>query len=107
MKTILLALITAAFSFISSAAEPAKAEHTYTGDISGVVCVACKEHISTVLMEKLKDTVSIDVKPGAKEDGPRKLIIVSKNGTLTKDQAVDALGSLAKNYQILSLEKKS
>ncbi len=108
MKPFLVALFIAVAVVITApagAADPPK-EHTYTGEITGVVCVSCKEHIKTVLMKKLDGIVSVDVQPGQKEDGPRKLILVSKSDSMTREQAVKALGSLAKNYEILSLTRQ-
>lgn len=109
MKSILrLMLLLASFAVGSPtyAADPAK-EHTYTGDITGVVCISCKQHITAVLMKKLDGVVSVDVKAGEKADGPRKLIVVAKQEALTKDDAVKALGSLASQYQILSLTRQN
>lgn len=108
MKPFLVALfVAAAFAITGSAgaADPPK-EHTYAGEITGVVCISCKEHIKTVLMKKLDGIVSVDVQPGEKEDGPRKLVLVSKSDSMTREQAIKALGSLAKNYEILSLKRQ-
>jgi len=50
--------------------------------------------------------VSVDVKPG-KDADTQKLIVVAHNDTITKESATEALGTYAKNYQILSLDKKA
>lgn len=84
----------------------AAAEVTYTGEISGVVCASCKEHVTTILMKKLEGAVSVDVKPGDKPDGNQQLVIVAKNDKITKEKANEALGTFAKNYEIVSLAKK-
>ena len=105
LRAILVLLITSVASFIQ-AAEPA-GEVTYTGEISGVVCASCKEHITTMLTKKLDGVVSVNVEPGEKLGGPQKLTIVAKNAEITKESATAALGSYAKNYDIVSLSKKS
>ena len=109
---LLLSLIIAILALVTSvvcsvAAEPAKAgDFTYEGEINGVVCASCVEHVTTALMKKLDGAVSVEVKRGGLEGGPQKLLIVSKNGGLTKEDAVTAMGSYAKAYEILKLEKK-
>ncbi len=79
--------------------------HTYEGAISGVVCVACKQHVTEALTAKLDGVTEIKIAPSEKE-GEQKITIVSKKADITKDSAVQALGKLADDYQILSLEKK-
>ncbi|HCN29236.1 MAG TPA: hypothetical protein DIT64_10910 [Verrucomicrobiales bacterium] len=78
---------------------------TFEGKITGVVCASCKAHITAALTQKLPDVVSVDVKPGEDAES-QKIIIITRDESLTKDKAVDALGAYAKNYQILSLAKK-
>lgn len=103
MKHILLSL-SLLFSASICQAEDA-GSITYEGKITGVVCASCKAHITAALTQKLPDVVSVDVKPGEDAES-QKIVIVSKDAGLTKDKAVDALGTYAKNYQILSLAKK-
>lgn len=102
---LLLSVVMTALTAISKSADPV-AEVTYTGEISGIVCSSCKEHVTTMLMKKLDGAVSVDVKPGDKPEGNQKLIIVAKNDKITKEKATEALGSFAKNYEIVSLTKK-
>lgn len=97
--------LSALTSFCRSA--DAQPEITYTGEIAGVVCASCKEHVTTMLMKKLDGAVSVDVKPGDKPKGNQKLIIVAKSDKITKEKANEALGTFAKNYEIVSLAKKS
>jgi copper chaperone CopZ len=109
MKTTLrtfLAVLISVVSTLIHAADPA-AQITYTGEISGVVCASCKEHITTMLTKKLDGVVSVNLEPGEKLGGPQKLTIVAKNAEITKETATTALGSYAKNYEIVSLAKKS
>lgn len=96
-----LALFTS-FAFTASADE-AKT-HSYSGEITGVVCVACRDKVITVLSKNLADTVSVTVKPGDKA-GVQKLNIVSKSDHLDLGQAVTALGEYSKEYEIRSLAK--
>jgi len=111
MKSLLTSLGAALLVSIGmslSAAEPASV--TYEGRISGVVCVSCKDHVTMSLMKKLPFIESVQVKndpqnPAAEE---KRLIIVAKSGeALTREIAMDALGSFAKNYSITSLERKT
>lgn len=101
MKKILLAL--SLLSVGLQAADNPKAV-TYEGKITGVVCVSCKEHVAGALKQKLPGVVSVDVKPGDAE--ANKLIIVANSDEITKESAMEALGTYAKNYSIVSLAKK-
>lgn len=103
MKKLILAL-----SLLVTAALQAGDEKTvtYEGQITGVVCASCKAHITAALSQKLTDVVSVDVKPG-KDADTQKLIVVAHNDKITKESATEALGTYAKNYQILSLDKKA
>ncbi len=78
---------------------------TYEGTITGVVCVACKQHVTEALTAKLDGITEVKITPGAK-DGEQKITIVSKKNDVTKDSATQALGSLTDSYKILSLDKK-
>ncbi|MBE7498627.1 MAG: hypothetical protein HS117_27120 [Verrucomicrobiaceae bacterium] len=80
-------------------------KHTFTGEITGVVCAACKAHVTSALTEKLPGVEKIDITRGDKE-GVNRITIVSRQADVTKDTAMAALGDLAKTYQILSLDKK-
>lgn len=102
MKKPFLLLSLAASSVLNAAdSKPV----TYEGKITGVVCASCKSHITAALTQKLSDVVSVDVKAGSTPD-TQKLIVVANNPGITKESATEALGTYAKNYQILSLEKK-
>lgn len=103
---LLLSVMMSALTTIAKSADPVD-EVTYTGEISGVVCASCKEHVTTMLMKKLDGVVSIEVKPSGNPEGNQKLIIVAKNSAITKESATEALGTFAKNYSIVSLTKKS
>ena len=82
-----------------------KAQHTYEGKITGVVCAACKEHVTVALTKKLPGLVSVDIKNTATQE--KQLTVVATNPDVTKEAVIEALGTYAKNYQVLSLEKKN
>lgn len=105
MKTTLitLALSILVSSYSCFAGDAAK--HTYEGTITGVVCMACKQHVTAALTEKLEGTSDVKISAGDKE-GEQKITIVSKSDSVTKDAAVKALGDLADDYQIVTLAKK-
>lgn len=103
MKKLFLALTLLVSAALHAADD--KKTVTYEGEITGVVCSSCKAHITASLTQKLADVVSVDVKAGDTPD-TQKLIVVSHSDSITKESATEALGSYAKNYQILSLAKK-
>lgn len=108
MKTILacsLSVLALMLSLVNLRAEDAAAKHTYEGDVTGVVCAACKMHISSALMEKLHGTVSVDVVRGDKL-GVNKIVIVSTDDKVTAETARAALGDLASEYTIVDLAEK-
>ena len=78
---------------------------TYEGTITGVVCAACKQHVTEALTAKIDGITEVKITPGEKE-GEQKITITSKKDGVTKDSAVQALGELAETYKRLSLEKK-
>lgn len=103
MKKLLIALSLLISASLHAADE--KKSVTYEGQITGVVCASCKAHITGALTQKLPGVISVDVKAGENAD-QQKLIIVADSDAVTKESATEALGTYAKNYQILSLAKK-
>ena len=99
-------LILAALTLLSVASLQAGDASTYEGTITGVVCVACKQHVTEALTAKLDGITEVKITPGTKE-GEQKITIVSKKNDITKDSATQALGALTDSYKILSLDKKS
>ncbi len=81
-----------------------KAKYTYEGAITGVVCSACKEHVTAALTQKLPGVVSVNVKAGDSAES-KKLTVVATSPDVTKESVIAALGSYAKNYKVLSLSK--
>jgi copper chaperone CopZ len=84
------------------ASEPAKATD-YKATVNGIVCSACKEHV-TVALKKLPGVQTVSFAKGEKE-GSATVTFNSSSAALTKDDAVKALGDDAKTYEVVSLEK--
>lgn len=103
MKT--LSFLFAALALTVASPVLAGETHTYEGAITGVVCVACKQHVTEALTAGLDGVTEIKIVASEKE-GEQKITIVSKKADVTKESAVKALGKLSDDYQILSLDKK-
>ena len=80
-------------------------KHTFSGEITGVVCTACKNDVQTALAKNLTGVVNVTVEPSGKPD-VQKLTIVSTSDQVTVDAATKALGDDAKDFHILSLNEK-
>jgi len=100
-----LTLLLSALALLATPALRAGDAATYEGTITGVVCVACKQHVTEALTAKLDGITEVKITPGQKE-GEQKITIVSKKDDVTKDSASQALSSIGNDYKILSLEKK-
>jgi copper chaperone CopZ len=99
--TLLIAFVL--FSPMLRSTEPSK--HVYEGEVTGVVCAACSDHVKTAL-SKIPSVSSVKVVKGEKE-GVNKLIIEATSDTLTAADANNALGEYAKEYSIIKLTKAS
>lgn len=101
MKTHLILLLLA--TSLLRAADPAL--HTYKGEVAGVMCSACSNHVQTAL-KTLPGVRDVTIQP-AKQGGLPVLTIVSSSAAITKEAAVKALGDKASQYVIqgLSLQK--
>ncbi len=93
------------FTLLVSQTFAADAPQTYTGDITGVVCAACKEHVTAALVAKLPGVQKVEIQRGEKL-GVNTITITATNAAVTKETAMTALGDLAQSYQIVSLAKK-
>ena len=71
---------------------------TYEGEVAGVMCSACSNHVKGAL-SKLEGVPSVTITP-SKQGGPPHLQVVSTSSKLTQDAAVKALGDQAKMYVI-------
>ena len=100
MKQLLILLILLATSFALLAAEPVKFE----GEITGVVCGACKDHVTSALM-KVSGVKSVEIAPTNKPEIRHIIITAAK----TEFSAADANKALAAehgdNYKITRLAK--
>jgi copper chaperone CopZ len=99
MKQIFILLLTILTATLQAADE---AKHTFEGEVTGVVCQACSDHVKAAL-GKLPGVSSVTIKRGEKP-GAHKLTIVSTADKLTKEEANKALGEHAKSYAVISLE---
>jgi hypothetical protein len=95
------AVVLSLFAF-TQAAEPAKATD-YTATVGGVVCAACKEHV-TAAFKKLPGVSTVSFAKGDKE-GTATVTFNSTAPVLAKEDAIKALGENAKTYEVISLEK--
>jgi copper chaperone CopZ len=99
---LLVPALAATLFFIAKAEEPAKSTD-YTATVNGVVCAACKAHV-TAAIKKLPGVDAVSFAKGDK-DGTAIVTFNSTAPTLTKEDAVKALGENAKEFEVLSLEK--
>ncbi len=90
------------FAFTAFGEDTAKST-AYTAEVTGVVCAACKAHI-TEAFKKLPGVDKVEFAKGEKE-GTQKVSFASSATSLSKEDAVKALGEAAKEYSILSLNK--
>ncbi|MFZ4765859.1 MAG: heavy-metal-associated domain-containing protein [Roseimicrobium sp.] len=90
-------------SFASLRAGDATQATGYTATVTGVVCSACKMHV-TAAFKKLPGVENVNFAKGDAE-GTAKVTFNSSAPTLTKEDAVKALGVDAKTYNVVSLEK--
>lgn len=102
IQTTLILLLFAITAPFLRASDPTPT-HTYRGEVAGVMCSACSNHVKTAL-SKLEGVTSVKVtrgEPGA----PAKLEVVSSSLNLTREAAVKALGDYSKTYDIRSLKR--
>ena len=101
MKHILTLLLNLVVIVSCSASEPVT--FLYKGEVAGIMCSACSDHVQTALA-KMKGVETVKVLPADKEGGVPKLEITATSATITKEDAVKALGDYAKTYDIRSLK---
>ncbi len=102
MKHILIILTLALTSLLQAADQTT---YTYEGEVAGVMCAACSNHVQSAL-RKLDGVTSVKVTP-AKDGGVPHLTLVSTSSKLTKEAAIKALGDQAKMYVIQSFKLAS
>ncbi|MEZ5385509.1 MAG: cation transporter [Prosthecobacter sp.] len=74
----------------------------YEGEVAGVMCSACSNHVQTALA-KIPGVKNVSVLP-AKEGGIPRLEITATSAAITREDCVKALGSQAKAYDVRSLK---
>ena len=96
-----LILLFITITTVLCAGEPAL-KHTFEGEVTGVVCQACSDHVKAAL-GKMPGVSSVTIKRGEKA-GAHSLTIVSTAEKITKEDANKALGEFAKSYSVISLQ---
>jgi len=76
---------------------------TYVAEMSGMVCGGCKEHV-TAAFTKLAGVSNVAIVVGDKP-GTQKVTVTSTSASLTKEQAVAALGTSADTYIVHQWQK--
>ena len=102
MKYLLLSL---ALILTPSFASAADGEVVYEGTLTGIVCSACRQHVTAALTENLTGTKEVKIVP-SDDAGTQKITITSSSDAVTKDSAIAALGEMKDTYHILTLAKK-
>lgn len=100
MKHILTLLLCFLSVLPSPAAEPVT--YVYQGEVAGVMCSACSNHVETAL-KTLPGVKSVTI-TAAKDGGLPKLEVVATSASLTREDAVKALGEEATSYDVRSLK---
>ncbi len=93
----------AVLALFTAPAMAADAPVSYTAEMTGMVCAACKDHV-TASFTKLEGVSQVKIAPGEKP-GTQKVTVTSTSPTLTKEQAVAALGTSASTYVVHAWKK--
>lgn len=99
MKHILILLLSVLTLASCNASDPAT--FVYQGEVAGVMCSACSNHVETAV-KTVPGVRSVTVTMG-KDGGLPRLEIVSTSNSLTREDIVKALGEEAKSYDVRSL----
>jgi copper chaperone CopZ len=81
----------------------ADAPVNYVAEMTGMVCAGCKDHV-TASFTKLEGVSKVQIVPGEKP-GTQKVTVTSTAPSLTKEQAVAALGASASTYIVHAWKK--
>jgi len=100
----LLTLAALSVSSLLASDGPPTSAYTYKGEVAGVVCSVCSNHVTTSL-SKLPGVTSVKITIG-KDGALPTLTVISSSPDLTKEAAIKALGKHGKNYKIMSLRKE-
>ncbi|MEZ5387260.1 MAG: heavy-metal-associated domain-containing protein [Prosthecobacter sp.] len=102
MKNLLL-LVSILFSLAATLPAADEKPFTYLVEMSGMVCAGCKDHV-TASFKKLEGVTDVKIVAGDKP-GTQKVTVTSTSPSLSKDQAVTALGSSAETYLVHNWKK--
>ena len=102
MKHLLTLLLSLLFVSISSCTAGDPVTFVYQGEVAGIMCIHCTNKVEAA-MKKLPDVQSVKITRNEKGGLP-KLEIIATNATITREDAVKALGDDAKMYDIRSLK---
>lgn len=94
------------FTLLALLTLPAMAADTpvnYIVEMTGMVCAGCKDHV-TASFTKLEGVSKVQIVPGDKP-GTQKVTVTSTSPSLTKEQAVAALGTSASTYIVHAWKK--
>ncbi|WP_395745256.1 heavy-metal-associated domain-containing protein [Prosthecobacter sp.] len=97
------AFILALLSLFIGSAIAADAPVNYIAEMTGMVCAGCKDHV-TASFTKLEGVSKVQIVPGDKP-GTQKVTVTSTSPSLTKEQAVAALGASASTYIVHAWKK--
>lgn len=102
MTRLTVFLTTLLFAFTAFGEDNAKST-AYSVEVAGVVCAACKMHV-TEAFKKLPGVEKVEFAKGEKE-GTQKVSFTSSAASLTREDAVKSLGDASSQYDILSFSK--
>ena len=97
------AFFLALLALVSAPALAGDAPFNYIAEMTGMVCAGCKDHV-TASFTKLEGVSKVQIVPGDKP-GTQKVTVTSTSATLTKEQAVAALGASATTYIVHEWKK--
>jgi len=97
------AFFLAILALFSTPALAGDASVSYIAEMTGMVCAGCKDHV-TASFTKLDGVSKVQIVPGDKP-GTQKVTVTSTSPTLTKEQAVAALGTSASTYIVHAWKK--
>lgn len=101
MKHILTLLLSLLF-FSTSCTAGDPVNFVYQGEVAGIMCIHCTNKVEAA-MKKLPGVKSVKITRDEKGGLPR-LEITSTNGSISREDAVKALGEDAKMYDVRSLK---
>ncbi len=97
------AFLFAVLALFAAPAMAADAPVNYIAEMTGMVCAGCKDHV-TASFTKLEGVSKVQIAPGDKP-GTQKVTVTSTSSSLTKEQAVAALGTSASTYIVHAWKK--